>query len=138
MAFPVRDIDEAVAFYHRLLGCPMGRSARKWADFDFFGNQISAHVSLDDCCEAGTNPVDGDNVPARHFGAILDWEEWEALSRKMKDAGVPFIIQPKIRYKGKIGEQGTFFVRDPSGNALEFKTFKNKEAIFAQGGDYDE
>lgn len=133
LAFPVRDLAETIDFYHGLLGCPLGRQATNWADFDFFGNQISAHYSPGELAGPKTNPVDGDKVPVRHFGAILEWAEWEALAEKLKAAGVFFIIEPKVRFKGKVGEQGTFFILDPSGNALEFKTFKSSGSIFAKG-----
>ncbi|MHA1543573.1 MAG: VOC family protein [Alphaproteobacteria bacterium] len=133
LAFPVRDLGETIAFYHGLLGCPLGRQATRWVDFNFFGNQISAHVSPGDCNGAATSQVDGDKVPARHFGAILEWQEWEKLGKKLKSSGVIFIIKPKVRFKGKPGEQGTFFVLDPSGNALEFKTFKSMDKVFATG-----
>lgn len=132
LAFPVRDLAKAIDFYHGLLGCPLGRQATNWADFDFFGNQISAHFSPDALSGPKTNPVDGDKVPVRHFGAILEWPEWQALAEKLKAAEVFFIIEPKVRFKGKIGEQGTFFILDPSGNALEFKTFKSQDSIFAK------
>ena len=133
LAFPVRDLQQTIDFYHRVLGCPIGRQTALWADFDLFGNQISAHVRPEECYNAKTNPVDGDNVPVRHFGAILEWREWQALASRLKDEGVEFIIQPKTRFKGKAGEQGTFFIRDPSGNALEFKTFRKPERIFDRG-----
>lgn len=137
LAFPVSDIETTIEFYHCLLGCPLGRRATKWVDFDFFGNQVSAHQS-DKSGGNETNPVDGDAVPVRHFGAILEWGEWETLARKLKKEGVGFIIEPKIRFKGKPGEQGTFFVSDPSGNALEFKTFRSMKSVYAGGENYDQ
>ena len=133
LAFPVTDIDQTHDFYHRVLGCPVGRRASAWIDFNFFGNQISAHLRPEECRTAHTNPVDGDKVPVRHFGAILEWAEWQALAEKLKGEGIEFIIGPKIRFKGKPGEQRTFFIRDPSGNALEFKTFKAMDMIFDRG-----
>jgi extradiol dioxygenase family protein len=80
--------------------------------------------------KAKTNLVDGDNVPVRHFGAILEWKEWKAMAERLKSLNVEFIIEPHVRFKGKVGEQGTFFILDPSGNALEFKSFQNPETIF--------
>lgn len=133
LAFPVRDLKETIDFYHGLLGCSLGRQATNWVDFDFYGNQISAHTSPESLVGPKTNHVDGDKVPVRHFGAILKWAEWETLADHLKAAGVTFIIEPRIRYKGKVGEQGTFFVQDPSGNALEFKTFKSETGIFDTG-----
>lgn len=131
LAFPVHDLDAAQGFYVDLLGCPMGRRSGRWIDLDFFGNQITAHLRPEECNKASTNPVDGDQVPVRHFGAILAWDEWDALADKLSKAGVYFLMKPHIRFKGKAGEQGTFFVHDPSGNALEFKTFRDMNQIFA-------
>ena len=131
LAFPVVDIPATEAFYAGLLGCPIGRRAEKWIDFDFFGHQISAHVKPEETRMAQTNAVDGDQVPVSHFGAILEWDQWESLSKKLRKAGTKFIIEPHIRFKGEIGEQATMFFLDPSGNALEFKSFKDKAKIFA-------
>lgn len=130
LAFPVKTLEGTRAFYHGLLGCPVGRESGEWIDFDFFGNQITAHVKPGECGPAAANAVDGDAVPVRHFGAVLEWEEWERLADTLKTRNHPFEIPPKIRFKGEAGEQGTFFVRDPSGNALEFKAFKSAQAIF--------
>ncbi len=137
LAFPVTDIQKTIDFYHGLLGCPLGRQATSWVDFNFFGNQISAHLISGHLTGAETNPVDGDKVPVRHFGAILEWQEWEILGDRLDKAGVTFIIRPRVRFKGKTGEQGTFFVLDPSGNALEFKTFQSKASIFAVEKSHD-
>jgi len=138
LAFPVNNLAAAIDFYHRILGCPIGRQARAWADFDFFGNQITAHVSASGSLPASTNTVDGDKVPVRHFGAILDLDEWQTLIDTLKKENVEFILQPKTRFKGRAGEQRTFFVRDPAGNALEFKTFKAPAMVFETGGRDDE
>lgn len=129
LAFPVRDLASTRAFYVELLGCPEGRSAARWLDFDFFGHQLSAHVAEADAVPS--NAVDGDAVPVRHFGCILPWDEWHALAERLRGADVPFIIEPRVRFEGQPGEQGTFFVRDPSGNALEFKTFRDMAQVFA-------
>lgn len=131
LAFPIRDLEETRRFYVDLVGCMVGREAEKWIDFDFFGHQISAHVKPDECDLAKTNEVDGDNVPVRHFGAVLPWDKWEALAEVFREAGVAFLIGPRVRFEGEPGEQGTFFVRDPSGNGLEFKSFRNPESLFA-------
>ena len=131
LAFPVNDLAETRAFYVDLLGCSVGRQAELWIDFDFYGHQISAHVKPEETGLAADNPVDGKSVPTRHFGLILDWENWQALADKLSQARVEFIIEPYVRFKGEMGEQGTFFITDPSGNALEFKTFRNKDQIFA-------
>jgi extradiol dioxygenase family protein len=131
LAFPVDDLDAARSFYRDLLGCHEGRSAARWVDFDFHGHQLSAHLRPEELSSIATNEVDGDKVPVRHFGLILPWNEWEALAARMRDAGQPFIIEPRLRFKGKRGEQGTFFVRDPAGNTLEFKTFRDLSQVFA-------
>jgi uncharacterized protein len=134
LAFPVIDLASTRRFYGELLGCTEGRSAPTWVDFDFFGHQISAHVKPDEARQAATNAVDGDNVPVRHFGAILPWDAWHALADRLSAAGTQFIIEPHIRFKGEIGEQATMFFLDPSGNALEFKTFRDMANVFAHQG----
>jgi extradiol dioxygenase family protein len=132
LAFPVRDLAEARAFYGTLLGCREGRSADEWVDFDFFGHQIVAHLSPDDAAHKAHNLVDGDAVPVRHFGVILEMAQWRDLAKKLKDNRVKFVIEPDIRFQGLPGEQATFFVTDPSGNALEFKAFADDAMIFAR------
>lgn len=128
----MRDLDEARAFYGGLLGCAEGRSSEEWVDFDFFGHQIVAHLSADEAGHKAHNAVDGEQVPVRHFGAILPMEDWKALAARLTAHGTAFIIAPGIRFEGLPGEQATFFFLDPSGNALEFKAFGNDEAIFAR------
>jgi len=132
LAFPVRDIAEARAFYGDLLGCPEGRSAAEWVDFNFYGHQIVAHLAPEECGHRSTSSVDDHQVPVRHFGAVLSIPEWEALADKLRAAGTQFIIEPYIRFKGEVGEQATMFFLDPSGNAIEIKAFKNMEALFAK------
>ncbi|HUG57565.1 MAG TPA: VOC family protein [Candidimonas sp.] len=132
LAFPVRDLAEARAFYGDLLGCPEGRSSNEWVDFNFFGHQIVTHLSPEECGSTQTNNVDDHNVPVRHFGAVLDMGVWENLAKKLQDAGTKFVIEPYVRFKGEVGEQATMFFMDPSGNALEFKAFKNIESLFAK------
>lgn len=131
LAFPVRDLEEARRFYAGLLGCPTGRESERWIDFNFFGHQIVTHLAPP---EAGavTNPVDGEDVPVRHFGVILEWDQWEALADRLRKSNVRFIIEPCIRFKGKVGEQATMFFKDPSGNALEFKSFRDPSQVFAR------
>ena len=131
-AFPVRDLAEARAFYGELLGCPEGRSSDEWVDFDFFGHQIVAHLSPNEAGYKEHNHVDGEAVPVRHFGAILDMTEWRKLAARLTEKKVSFIIAPGIRFEGLPGEQATFFFRDPCGNALEFKAFNNEASIFAR------
>lgn len=132
LAFPVRDIAEARGFYGGLLGCPEGRSSEAWVDFDFFGHQLVAHLSPAECGLAATGEVDGDAVPVRHFGAILGLQAWQALADKLRAAGTRFIIEPHVRFKGEVGEQATMFFLDPSGNALEFKSFADMSQVFAK------
>jgi hypothetical protein len=132
LAFPVLDLAATEDFYVHRLGCRVGRRDARWIDFDFFGHQISAHLvdAIDTCTIE--NEVDGDQVPTRHFGAVLEWSEWEAFGAALEAAGVPFLIRPRVRFEGKPGEQGTFFVRDPSGNAIELKTFRDIDAQLFQ------
>ena len=132
LAFPVRDLSEARAFYGDLLGCSEGRSSEDWIDFDFFGHQIVAHLSANEAGHKGYNVVDGENVPVRHFGAILSMTEWRKLAARLQERNVSFIIEPGIRFEGRAGEQATFFFMDPSGNALEFKAFQDEGQIFAR------
>jgi extradiol dioxygenase family protein len=130
LAFPVRDLEEARAFYGGLLGCPEGRSSPDWIDFDFRGHQIVAHLAPDEVGHRNTSAVDGEDVPVRHFGVILTLPEWDALAEKLKAAGIKFVIEPQVRFKGQPGEQATMFFLDPSGNALEFKAFARDEMVF--------
>ena len=130
LAFPVKSIGITKMFYHEVLGCPVGRSTEHWIDFDFFGHQISAHVSSEEALNGDMSEVDGKQVPLRHFGAILSMEDWQTLAQKLKVSGAEFILEPQIRYEGETGEQHVMFVSDPSGNALEFKAFKNHKEIF--------
>jgi extradiol dioxygenase family protein len=132
LAFPVTSLEKARGFYGGLLGCREGRSAPDWVDFDFYGHQIVAHLAPVEAGHRGTNAVDGDNVPVRHFGAILPMEEWERLAAKLKSAGMSFIIEPHVRFEGEVGEQATMFFLDPCGNALEFKAFKDIGRLFAK------
>jgi hypothetical protein len=127
----VTNLADARHFFTGMLGCTEGRSAPRWVDFDFFGHQISAHVHEEPDNVRATNAVDGDAVPVRHFGLILEWQQWEELARRLKQNGAEFIIEPKTRFVGQPGEQGTMFVRGPSGNALEFKTFRDFGDIFS-------
>ncbi len=132
LAFPVHDIAAARAFYGGLLGCPEGRSSESWVDFDFHGHQVVAHLSPAECRLAATGEVDGDAVPVRHFGAILAMDVWQALADRLRAAGTSFIIEPHVRFQGEVGEQATMFFLDPSGNALEFKSFADMGQVFAK------
>jgi len=131
LAFAVKDVESTRRFYVETLGCTVGREAERWIDFDLFGHQISAHVS-ETIDVASTNEVDGDDVPVRHHGAVLPWDDWHALAKKLEASGTTFLIAPRIRFAGEVGEQATFFVRDPSGNAIELKSFKDPRKLFAR------
>lgn len=130
LAFPVKDISSTTKFYTEVLGCKIGRSAESWIDFDFYGHQISAHLVPETQIERRSNPVDGKNVPVSHWGVILEWDAWHALADRLTAAGTKFIIAPYLRFKGEPGEQATMFFHDPSGNCLEFKSFKDDAGIF--------
>jgi extradiol dioxygenase family protein len=132
LAFPVRDLAEARAFYGDLLGCPEGRSSDAWVDFNFYGHQIVAHLSPDEVGHRATSAVDGEHVPVRHFGAILTLDQWGEMAARLKEAGTKFVIEPQIRFRGEPGEQATLFFLDPSGNALEFKAFADDAMVFAK------
>jgi uncharacterized protein len=131
MAFPVRDLAATRAFYEGLLGATVGREAERWIDFDFWGHQISAHV-VDDIPASATNAVDGQAVPVRHFGVILEMPKWRDLAERLTAAGTAFLIDPQVRFEGQVGEQATMFFLDPSGNALEFKAFGDDGQVFAR------
>lgn len=130
LAFPVHDLAAARDFYGGVLGCPEGRSSEHWIDFDLFGHQIVAHLQPGRASVEGSNPVDNHDVPVPHFGVILWPEQFEELAGRVQGAGVKFVIEPYVRFKGEPGEQSTMFFLDPSGNALEFKAFADRSRIF--------
>jgi extradiol dioxygenase family protein len=132
LAFPVHDLEAARGFYGGLLGCPEGRSSPEWIDFDLYGHQIVAHLAPEEAGHRATNAVDGDAVPVRHFGVVLGMAQWERLAATLKAAGIAFVIEPHLRFKGEVGEQATMFFLDPSGNALEFKAFADPTRLFAK------
>ena len=125
LAIPVHDLPSARAFYGDLIGCFEGRSSEAWVDFNFFGHQLVCHVIESAARDTASNLVDGHDVPVPHFGMVLEMADWEALARRLKAAGVRFVIEPHLRFPGQPGEQATMFLLDPSGNALEFKAFKD-------------
>lgn len=131
LALPVHDLDVARAFYCDLLGMGTGRTDERWIDLDFYGHQVTLHLVDDELAAADTNAVDGDNVPASHFGVVLSMADWQALADRLEAAGCDFLISPRIRFKGEVGEQATMFFKDPSGNALEFKSFVDLTQLFA-------
>ena len=132
LAFPVNSLESARTFYGELLGCPEGRSSDAWIDFNLYGHQIVAHLAPDEAGHRRTSEVDGDDVPVRHFGVVLSMPEWESLARRLRSAGVRFIIEPHIRFKGEVGEHATMFFLDPSRNALEFKAFADPSRLVAK------
>ena len=132
LAFPVHDLEAARSFYGGVLGCPEGRSSDAWVDFDLFGHQIVAHLKHGGAGVETSNPVDGRDVPIPHFGAIVTMEQFDRLAERVRGAGVEFVIEPYVRFKGEVGEQATMFFLDPSGNALEFKAFADRSRIFAK------
>ncbi|MEO6368666.1 MAG: VOC family protein [Steroidobacteraceae bacterium] len=133
LAIPVTDLTEARRFYGGLLGCPEGRSSDEWVDFDLFGHQLVAHLDHSSTARRPVhNAVDGKDVPVPHFGVVLEWDRWHQLADKLTRAGVQFGIEPGIRFHGQVGEQATMFFQDPSGNALEFKAFRDMSQLFAK------
>jgi len=132
LAVPVDDLAAARRFYGELLGCPEGRSAAHWVDFDLRGHQLVAHLAPDAVRQRATNPVDGEDVPVPHFGLVLPMADWEALAERLTGAGVQFVIEPGVRFTGEPGEQATMFLLDPAGNALEFKAMANPSNLFAK------
>jgi len=130
LAFPVLDLEEARDFYVNTLGCSIGRESDQWIDFNLYGHQIVAHLSPNEIKDESRNQVDGDEVPVRHFGVILENNEWQKLVDRLKTKGEDFLIEPRVRFEGKSGEQRTPFILDPSGNALEFKSFAHDGHIF--------
>ena len=130
LAIPVDDLGKARGFYGGVMGCAEGRSSETWIDFNFFGHQLVVHKAPQ--AAITRNAVDGDAVPVPHFGLVLDWADWEALGTRMAASGAVFELPPHVRFAGQPGEQGTFFLFDPAGNALEFKAMRAPENLFAR------
>lgn len=131
LAICVDDLDRARQFYGGLLGCPEGRSSERWIDFDLLGHQLVVHLA-ERTGQEQANPVDGHGVPVPHFGVVLEWEAWHAFAERLRSNGVEFVIEPYVRFAGQVGEQATLFFRDPAGNALEFKAFRDPGQLFAK------
>ena len=129
LAIPVSDLDRANDFYVNILGCSKGRSSTKWIDFNFYGHQLVCH-EVKKSVNKNSNDVDGNNIPVPHFGIILGWDQFQKLSANLQSKNINFIIEPTIRFKGKVGEQAIMFLKDPSDNAIEFKSFRNNDEIF--------
>ena len=132
LAFPVKDLKSSREFYAEILGCEEGRSSDEWIDFNLFGHQIVAHLAPEAAGVRHRNEVDADHVPVPHFGVVLPMDEFKTLAEKLKSKNVEFVIEPKIRFAGEVGEQATMFFLDPSGNALEFKAFADFSLVFAK------
>ena len=132
LAIPVHDLTAARAFYGQMLGCTEGRSSDTWVDFDFFGHQLVTHLDPNRSAGVHHNEVDGHDVPVPHFGVVLEWHGWHRLAERMQAGGVQFAIEPGTRFAGQVGEQATMFFYDPSGNALEFKAFRDPARLFAR------
>ena len=129
LAIPVHNIEEARKFYGFLLTCSEGRSSNSWIDYNFFGHQLVVHL-VKDIKPKSFNYVDGKNIPVPHFGIVLEWQDWELIKEKLEKSNMDFIVKPYVRFKGEVGEQATMFILDPSGNALEFKAFRNMDQLF--------
>ena len=131
LAIPVNNIEITRTFYTEILGCSVGREAERWIDFNFFGHQLSAHLKPEALESIPTSSVDGESVPVRHFGLVLECDAWHQLVECLDKNAVNYLIKPTIRFEGEVGEQATFFITDPSGNALEFKSFRDNKRLFA-------
>ncbi len=133
LAIPVDNLELCRTFYRNILGCEEGRSSKLWVDFNFFGHQLVIHYKPKEGHESThTNPVDGKHVPVPHFGVVLAWNDFQTLAKQLEQKNINFVIEPYIRFEGELGEQATMFFNDPSGNALEFKAFKDMTQIFAK------
>ncbi len=132
IAIPVHNLDECRIFYRDILNCEEGRSSDHWVDFNFFGHQLVIHFKPKSAEELHTNPVDGKSVPVPHYGVVLDWDVFHNFADYLKNKNIDFIIEPYIRFEGLVGEQATMFFKDPAGNALEFKAFKDINQLFAK------
>ncbi|HSR62734.1 MAG TPA: VOC family protein [Gammaproteobacteria bacterium] len=132
LAIPVTDIETARTFYVDILGCSPARESSRWIDFDFFGHQLSAHVVDDHDFVVPYNMVDGKQIPVRHFGIVMDWDDWLVFCENLEYIGIDFLVAPTIRFRDQPGEQATLFIEDPSGNALEFKAFRDYRRLFSK------
>ncbi len=132
IAIPVHNLDECRIFYRDILNCEEGRSSDHWVDFNFFGHQLVIHFKPKSNEDLHTNPVDGKSVPVPHYGVVLDWDVFHNFADYLKNKNIDFIIEPYIRFEGMVGEQATIFFKDPAGNALEFKAFKDINQLFAK------
>ena len=132
IAIPVHNLQECRSFYRDILNCEEGRSSDHWVDFNLFGHQLVIHYKPKATEDLHTNAVDGKDVPVPHYGVVLPWDEFHGFANHLKAKSVQFIIEPYIRFEGQVGEQATMFFKDPAGNALEFKAFKDISQLFAK------
>ena len=132
LAIPVYNLNECRIFYRDILGCEEGRSSDHWVDFNFFGHQLVIHYKPKSDEAIHSNPVDGKDVPVPHFGVVLPWDVFNSFAETLKNKNITFVIEPYIRFEGQVGEQATMFFKDPAGNALEFKAFKDISQLFAK------
>lgn len=132
LAIPVDDLENCRKFYRDTLELSEGRSSDHWVDFDFFGHQLVIHLKENGSEEKTANAIDGKEVPIPHFGVVLEMETFKDFSEKLVQKNIHFIIEPYVRFEGQVGEQATMFFKDPAGNALEFKAFKNLNQLFAK------
>lgn len=130
IAFATADMERAKAFYGDLLGCPRGRESQAWADFDFFGHQMSIHFIGSKVRKPRNYYNPNSHIPANHFGVILSWKDWHEMEQKLRQARINFLVEPQLAFAGEVGEQKTMFIQDPDGNAIEFKTFEDASRIF--------
>ena len=131
LAIPVNSLEESAEFYENILGATKGRSSSLWIDYNFFGHQLVCHL-VKEKREVASNPVDGDNIPVPHFGVVLEWEDFDKLKEDLQAKNFNFYLKPKIRFAGKVGEQATMFIKDPSNNAIEFKAFRDMGNLFSK------
>ena len=131
LAIPVSDLQTSLRFYEGLLGCERGRESADWVDLNFYGHQLVLHQVTTSEGRSASNPVDGEEVPVPHCGVVLPWPDFESLVDQLGSQGAVFEIPPTTRFAGRVGEQRTFFLRDPSGNCLEFKAFRDPSRLFA-------
>lgn len=132
LAIPVHNLELCRDFYTNTLNMQEGRSSAHWIDYNFFGHQLVIHFKEKGKEDTSTNSVDGKDVPIPHFGVVLPWDTFQGFSELLKSKGIKFSIEPYIRFEGLVGEQATMFFKDPSGNALEFKAFKDSSQLFAK------
>ena len=131
LAIPVNSLEESAEFYENILGATKGRSSSLWIDYNFFGHQLVCHL-VKEKSEVVSNPVDDDDIPVPHFGVVLEWEDFDKLKEDLQAKNFNFYLKPKIRFAGKVGEQATMFIKDPSNNAIEFKAFRDMGNLFSK------